>query len=171
MSLSNDDKKLIESSWTKGLVHFGLAEPNSIQYVAKYIVKKFSGDLAEAEYTLRNREPVFRLLSLGIGKDYADKNSEVLQANLFVRYKGKEMSIPRYYIKRLGIDSEALRNKALTLDSEVVAHHTGITATADDYYIYHKPDEVRSYKESLDKSKAQHERNLYARIKLKKSKI
>ena len=47
---------------------FGLVTPESARYVAGYIHTKLSGDLAEEEYINKNREPVFRLSSQGIGK-------------------------------------------------------------------------------------------------------
>ena len=47
---------------------FGTAEPDSIGYVAQYIDKKFTGDLAKQEYDDKGRQPVFKVCSLGIGK-------------------------------------------------------------------------------------------------------
>ena len=49
---------------------FGTAEPDSIGYVAQYIDKKFTGDLAKQEYDDKGRQPVFKVCSLGIGKVY-----------------------------------------------------------------------------------------------------
>ena len=77
---------------------FGLVEPFSIQYVASYINKKLSGDLAEEEYTKKNREPVFRLMSNGLGKSFVLEFKDDLLRDKFIRYKGKEMCLPRYYI-------------------------------------------------------------------------
>ena len=71
LSLRPQDKQLVMDCWKlcdwnpaiiKGA--FGLVEADSIRYVAQYIDKKYTGDLAETEYTLKGRDPVFKVQSL-----------------------------------------------------------------------------------------------------------
>ena len=73
LSQSKRDKDLISSKWPFGRCYYGSAEPDSIRYVAQYIDKKFSGDLAQTEYDEKKRAPVFRVSSLGLGKAYLEK--------------------------------------------------------------------------------------------------
>lgn len=59
-------KALIEKSWTKGLIHVGTAEPDSMQYVAGYVTKKMTNS---KDSRLLGRLPEFGLMSRrpGIG--------------------------------------------------------------------------------------------------------
>ena len=96
LSLRAEDKKLVVESWPfcdwsnpkifKGA--FGLVEPDSIRYVAQYIDKKYTGDFAQKEYADKNREPVFKLSSLGLGKQFCDDNCARLSTDLSVTVNG-----------------------------------------------------------------------------------
>lgn len=117
LGLDTADKRLVVDNWSfcdwsnsdivKG--SFGIAEPKSIQYVAKYIHKKCSGDLAVSEYDEKNREPVFKLQSQGLGKGYVDKNYKQIYQQLCIKMNSYKMSLPRYYINRLDIDCDELK--------------------------------------------------------------
>jgi len=50
-------------------VHKGYVSHDSIQYVCKYIFKKFSGKMEDQEYKSKGKENVFRIMSKGIGRD------------------------------------------------------------------------------------------------------
>lgn len=177
LSLKPEDKDLVMKSWPFCDWHnksirknsFGLAEPDSIGYVAGYIDKKFSGDLANTEYFIKGREPVFRLLSLGIGKQFCDDNAEQLKNNLFVSTFGVKNSLPRYYVKRLGIDIDLLNSEAINKDCETVESITGLYISADDLYKSEATKENKVYLEKLKKSKSQSDKNLQARSKLYRS--
>ena len=148
-----------------------MAEPDSISYVAQYIDKKYSGDLAEEEYVKKNREPVFKLSSLGIGRNYCDSNASNLRHFASVRYRGKDLNLPRYYLDRLGIPSELVRTRAGDAERVEVKELTGYdNMTYDDCYYRLKPDQVRSIQERVKSSKEQHDTNLNARMALKKKK-
>lgn len=143
LSLWPDDKELIMDSWpfcnwsvdrirNKA---FGLAETTSIEYVAGYINKKFTGELAHEQYTKQGREPVFRLMSQGIGRDYCDVYSDQLMADKSLIYKGKELSLPRYYVNRLNIDVNELKERSLEIDAQFVEKTTGVYMTSDEMYL------------------------------------
>lgn len=180
LSLSQNDRQLVIDSWTycdwsnpairSG--SFGMAEPDSINYVAQYIDKKFSGDIANEEYLFKSREPVFKLSSLGIGRDYCDKQSANLRHFGAVAYRGKMVNLPRYYLDRLGIPSDDLRPRAIEKDMEEVKILTGFDdMTMDDVYYRLKPDQVRSVQERVLSGKKQHNANLEAKVRLKQKKI
>lgn len=169
MSLSISDKLLIDESWTNGLIHYGLAEPDSMRYVAQYIDKKFTGELADTEYKQKNREPVFRLLSLGLGKNYVDKNADQITQNMFITVNGVKQSLPRYYINRLGLESQ--KDQAYIKECDLVSHYSGFDYSRDEAYRILSPDEVRRIEDGIRDAKLQHGKNLEAKIGLKKSKI
>lgn len=179
MSLNPDDKQIVMDSWTYcdwsvpqiRQNSFGLAEPDSINYVAQYIDKKFTGDLALLEYELKNREPVFRLLSLGLGRNYVDTNSDILCDKQIITVRGVEYALPRYYIKRLGLSNELTLEKALEKDCELVEQKIGVYVSSDDLYKSGTVEENRRFISKLKDSKDQNKRNLEAKIKLKQSKL
>jgi hypothetical protein len=106
---NNEDKKDIMHSWEKCDWNvaeiredaFGTVERKSIQYVASYINEKFDGDLAIEEYTNKNREPVFRMFSRGLGKDHVLDNYEMYLENQHTKLNGTKIALPRYYINKL----------------------------------------------------------------------
>ena len=171
MSPKTDDQSLINISWNKGFCHFGIAEKDSIRYVAQYIDKKYTGDLAEIEYKQKNREPVFRILSLGLGREYVDKNSESISRRGYVTVNGIPSALPRYYINRLNIENDELKNYSIDKEIKIVKQFTGHELTRDEAYRLLKPDDVVRLEEGIKKSNEQKELNSLARINLKKSKI
>jgi hypothetical protein len=114
-NVSDCDRSDIVDSWGHGWPRspsdhkcFGNAEFDSIQYVAGYIDKKFNGDLAKEEYVKKHREPVFRLLSNGLGKQFALDNADQIKSNMYVSLRGNKMNVPRYYVDILDIDPDVL---------------------------------------------------------------
>lgn len=149
---------------------FGIAEPDSIGYVAGYIDKKFSGELAEHEYQSKGREPVFKLASNGIGLSFVLDNSNDLARDLCLRHNGQSYSLPRYYLKKLGIDNSVNADRAIEKDCETVEHFTGLYMTSDDLYKAGLPRENKVLIEGKQRAKSQHQRNLEAKSKITRSK-
>lgn len=172
LSLRLEDKQLIKNAWPYGLCHYGLAEPDSIRYVAQYIDKKFTGDMADVEYNQKNREPVFRLMSLGLGREFVDSNADNITSNCYVTVRGVKMSLPRYYAERLNIDKDELKAKALEISEDLVESKLGISGLNRDV-AYHAlaPEDVIKLEEGIKASKQQTEATLNAKIALKRSKI
>ena len=100
-----------------------------IAYVAGYVLKKYSGPLADEMYTELDREPVFRLMSQGIGRDYCDDNAALITEQGSCRLNGNRVSLPRYYIKRLGIDTDRYHDDIVDRESLLVEQHTGVYAS------------------------------------------
>lgn len=180
LSLQPEDKQHVIDAWSKcdwsvnkiRSKSFGLAEPDSINYVAQYIDKKLSGEKAEEVYTRTGREPVFRLLSLGLGSRYCDGNADTLKTDLACKHRGAEHGLPRYYVKRLGLTgSEAIKAKALERDSEVVEHRTGVYVSSDQLYASGSVEDNRRNDDKRTGAQIQHERNLKAKTTIKESKL
>lgn len=58
------ERELVLRSWTKGLVHVGIAEADSMQYVAGYVTKKMT---SVKDKRLKGRAPEFALMSRSPG--------------------------------------------------------------------------------------------------------
>lgn len=164
-----EHKQAIEDNWPYGFVTIGMAEPDSINYVAQYIDKKLSGDLAYQEYNIKGREPVFRVCSHGLGLNYALENRDQIVKNGYITKRGIKHSVPRYYCKKL--DYKINPDVVNTKDCEVVEGHTGIYVNSDVLYKYGNKDDVRSLIINTKKSKIQHNENLTARMSLKNKKL
>lgn len=171
IGLNRVHQRILQDCWPYGHIKSGTVTPESIRYVAQYIDKKYSGDLAEEVYTATGREPVFRISSLGLGRDFCDAEAEQLKQNLYVTLNGVQHSLPRYYIKRLGINIAELETVAKERDCEVVEHYTGLYISSDDLYKHGNTDDVRSLIDSVQSAKDQHDKNLKARVSLKTKKL
>ena len=180
LGLNIEDRTLIMDAWpycdwSNSHIRnksFGLVEPDSVRYVAQYIDKKFTGDQANAEYTEKGREPCFRCLSLGIGKNWCDKNREQIIQSKKLTLNGIPMQLPRYYINRLGIPTDSLKDKSIERDMHIVEHYTGVSdITRDEFYRYASVDEVIELENAIKSAKIQNEKNLIAKSNLKIKKL
>lgn len=109
-------RKLIDSAWNLGRVYHGTFSSDSARYTADYIQKKMiSKDPEKIREEYGHKLPPFQLQSQGIGWDYAKAMAEDILSTGKIKSRGKETSIPRYYLKKLGkynIDTEAaLKNR------------------------------------------------------------
>lgn len=182
LSFGPKDKNCVMQSWsfcswdnpTIRKNSFGIAEPDSIRYVAQYIDKKFTGDLAKIEYDDKGREPVFKLSSKGIGRGYIDKYYEEIKENLKLTLNGVNHSLPRYYINRLDLDISSIQK-----DAEMVQHKrfkkiTGVNhitrdSSRDERKAYYTKE--LEYKRQVQKSRDQHDKNLKSKLNLKRKKL
>jgi len=91
--------KSLEKLWTKGFSTIGEFSHQSALYVAKYSIKKITGELAAAHY--EGKLPEFALMSLkpGIGGDWIKKFTSDCYPKDFFTIKGRKMRPPRYYDK------------------------------------------------------------------------
>jgi len=149
---------------------FGLVEPESIQYVTQYIDKKYSGEVAKDVYLKTGREIPFRLCSHGLGKRFAEDNSEQIRKSGFISIRGKKRSIPRYYLDKAQFTSEELervRNRAQEKEIEFVEKITGLSYSRTDAYRILDVPSVLAIEETYKSQKAQLEKNRKAKIALK----
>lgn len=167
IGLSVKEQKHIINNWHYGFVKVGIAEPDSINYVCKYINKKYSGELAKKEFTDKNRIPVFRLLSQGLGKEHALKNKDqYLKSG--ITQKGVKKSYPRYYLKKYEINAEDLLTEhAMKNDIEFVHKITGKKLTTNEFYKTCTDQEILILERARYKHYRQMEKNLEKKIEMK----
>ena len=118
-----EDKKIIYEEWNKGQIHAGTVTEKSLRYVIDYTQKKLYGDEARKEYG--ERLPPFSLMSKGLGLQYAMKNRQQLVDNLCIKINKKEVTIPRYYVKKLEINPLRMRIRAEKKKQEVYNRLSG----------------------------------------------
>lgn len=173
LSIRPEDQLIVNSSWRLGNVDFGLAEPDSINYVAQYIDKKYSGDKEISEYISKNRINVFRLLSLGIGSQFVTSNSDILIENQSITMWGKKLALPRYYIKKLqekGFDISTLKQNAYERECNIVSHYTGLDYSEAEAYRILKPEELIKMYDGIKKAKAQRNATSEKKVSMKERK-
>jgi len=111
---------MLQKLWPLGFSTVGNVTFESAAYVARYITKKITGELAADHY--KGRQPEYTTMSRrpGIGKNwYAEFNSDVFPADEIV-LKGKIMSPPRYYVKLLEVQNPQMYEK-IKLDRKAQA--------------------------------------------------
>lgn len=116
--LLNSYQKLIEDTWTKGIVHVGTVTNDSIAYNTKYILKENQAwqDKYKEDSSFQKE---FSLMSKGIGKSYLD-NPEVTQyhkknlAAFMTDEQGFKYSMPRYYKEKIFNEKELRKIKNTT---------------------------------------------------------
>lgn len=97
---------LLDSIWGHGHAFFGRVTVQSARYVAKYCVKRVTGQLAAEHYGAREPERAFMSLKPGIGQGWFDKYSSDVYPSDFVVMQGRKRSPPRFYDNQL--DEETL---------------------------------------------------------------
>lgn len=108
----------LERLWPHGLSEIGSVTSQSAGYVARYCMKKLTGELADAHYwraspidgAMHQVEPEFALMSrrpaLGLSWLSAFK-SDVFPSN-FVVVDGRKKPVPRFYLRKLAEDEAKL---------------------------------------------------------------
>ena len=85
----------LDSLWKLGDCLIGEVEFESCAYVAGYVVKKITGELAASHYGAR--VPEFQVQSLGLGRSYYERYASEIHAHDTVVMRGHEVKVPRYY--------------------------------------------------------------------------
>lgn len=97
--LYNSDR--LSEVWGLGHAVIGDLTFESAAYVARYVLKKITGEKAEAHYQGRKPEYVTMSRRPGIGAGWFEKFSSDAYPSDFVVMRGKEMMPPPYYDKLL----------------------------------------------------------------------
>lgn len=179
VGLKHEDKQVVKDCWSYcdwsnrsiSRSAFGLVEPDSIRYVCQYVDKKYVGEMASEIYHKTNREVPFKICSQGIGLRYALENKKQIDNLGYITHKGVKNSIPRYYIKKLELDVERLREHALFSDCEQNEHWSGININTADALRSLEPELIQSIYDGQLRSRKQQKRNLEAKTMLKQSKL
>lgn len=103
--------KLLDKLWGYGDCSIGSVSPDSCGYVARYIMKKITGQLAGEHYKNVDTKtgeivsilPEYIHMSTrpAIGLNFYEKYKDEITQSDFVVVKGKKRKTPRYYDKRL----------------------------------------------------------------------
>jgi len=102
---------MLEKLWPMGFATVGDVTFESAAYVARYITKKITGELAEKHY--QGRQPEYTTMSRrpGIGKNwYSEFKADVFPSDEIV-LRGKILRPPRFYDKQLEAEDPALHEK------------------------------------------------------------
>lgn len=135
----------IDSVWGKGISRTGAVTFESAAYVARYILKKITGDPATSHYEtvdwdtgeiLFQREPEFTTMSRGgkykgkggIGKAWYDQYSTDVHDHDYVVMRGLKMRAPRFYDRQYELknpdDYKRLKNKRLQRAKDQASENT-----------------------------------------------
>lgn len=120
---------LLERDWGKGLVEIGEVTLRSAGYVARYNMKKITGDEAKERYFKCNShtgeswpvEPERMMCSKrpAIGKSFLEKYKPDFEKG-FIMVEGKRMALPKYYKKLLEAEgSEEYRKSAIEQEQSI----------------------------------------------------
>lgn len=92
--------RTLDRLWGLGACMIGAVTFESAAYVARYCVKKITGDQALEHY--QGREPEFVRMSTrpGIGQAWFERYGQELEHNDSVVMRGREMKPPKYYDKK-----------------------------------------------------------------------
>jgi hypothetical protein len=106
--------KILEELWPFGYSSIGEVNFQSAAYVARYIMKKVTGDMAEQHYEEVNfttgeiiqRKPEFNKMSLkpGIGYKWYQKYKDDVYPHDYVIVNGKKCKPPKFYDKKYADD-------------------------------------------------------------------
>lgn len=141
----------LEKAWGMGHVVLGSVTPQSANYVARYSLKKITGDLAPAHYRWddpqtgesHQLEPEFCHMSTrpGIGHDWYQKYHADCHTHDYVVSDGSKQPVPKYYDK-LG------HRRGYTLDEMKQARETRARSQA-----WNNTSERLAVRETVLKSK------------------
>jgi len=175
-------------SWDKGFIDIGTVTAESIGYVTGYVRKKLSkrqekgggrlkGDTdPQVSQIIDNniyinagikpsggglrREPPFQRQSQGLGLRWAEANRNYLVDNQVITVGGIKRSIPRYYVRKLGLELED-RSEVLEQDWNDAWER---------YWTKRKVFDASKRAELYAKALKQGEENLRAKFNLKRAK-
>lgn len=103
--------ELLDSLWGKGMCEIGSVTHKSAAYIARYCLKKITGERAEAHYFRQSPidggwyqvEPEFFVTSRrpGIGSTWFDKFASDCFPSDFLVVDGRKVPVPAYYLGKL----------------------------------------------------------------------
>lgn len=108
--------KDLDRIWKHGSTIIGSLTFESAGYVARYVLKKITGDKAKAHYEKINKstgeitdlEPEYTTMSRnpGIGRDWYEKYKDEIYPDDFIIVNGRKMKPPKYYQQFFAISDE-----------------------------------------------------------------
>jgi len=166
---NHEHAALIRKEWDKGFVKVMPILPGGIEYVARYIDKKWLND---KEADLSSVERSFQVMSQNIGLGYVERPEVQKQLNemMYVSKNGKKMPIPRAYVKKEVIDAAKLAAVSRDRQIDHVEKKTGISCTEDELYKSRITESTKYFRDRRDEAR-QSERNELAKLRINDSKL
>lgn len=93
--------ELLQKLWPFGFCLIGSLTFESAAYVARYITKKVTGDLAEEHYQGRKPEYITMSRNPGLAKGWYEKYKSDIYPDDFVVVNGKKIGVPKFYDNQL----------------------------------------------------------------------
>ena len=92
--------------WPYGNIQVGDVQPESIGYVTRYVDKKLGSYIKKSDYELLGIEPIFSIMTKGLGKDFILERIEKYKdnpalLNSIVGQNGQKFNLPKYGKKKL----------------------------------------------------------------------
>lgn len=92
--------------WSYGNIQVGDVQPESIGYVTRYVDKKLGSYIKKSDYELLGIEPIFSIMTKGLGKDFILDRIEKYKdnpalLNSIVGQNGQKFNLPKYGKKKL----------------------------------------------------------------------
>ena len=105
--VKNDNRlytsQILNTLWPYGYCTTGEVTFDSAAYVARYIMKKITGELAEDHYNGRKPEYVTMSRRPGIGSTWLTKFHQEVYPSDFIIINGKKVKPPKYYDRNLEV--------------------------------------------------------------------
>lgn len=130
----------LEKLWGKGLCSIGPVTPETAAYVARYVMKKVTGDAAKSHYESVNlntgeiykRQPEYITMSNrpGIGYDWFVKYGKETFHSDSVVVNGNESLPPKYYLRKLAENDED-KAKRIKIRREIRAKKHSFDSTPE----------------------------------------
>lgn len=89
--------KILENLWPHGASTIGDVTFESAAYVARYVVKKITGELSKNHYKGKLAEFCTMSRRPGLGKNWQKKFTDDIYPKDFIVIRGKKSKIPKYY--------------------------------------------------------------------------
>lgn len=152
----------VVEAWDRGFVEISEMNFERAKYVAKYILRKKSGD-----YASEFREEPFRSCSKTLGLPYAIENEAKIKKLKSCTIGGVKVGIPRYYLKKIDVDLSQVivdgRRKILDFYSE-----RGFDVSTG--FDGDNPIFFEEYSPEIKKALKQHDKNLKALLEIREQK-
>lgn len=98
---NKDDQELLDDAWQyRGHIFLEPVCGSNISYVCGYTKKKIYYDHLDKWKEYGCLPSPFSVQSQGLGKDYALEHMEEFKDKLSIRYRGRNASIPRYFLTK-----------------------------------------------------------------------
>lgn len=107
------DRNLLKEVWGKGFIYLGTVTYDSARYVVDYMKKQHKLD-----YIKQGLVPPFQRQSQGIGLEFMNKNADQFRQNMYVNVRGVKTGLPRYYQKKLEIETSRKFEASIEVNKE-----------------------------------------------------